>query len=193
MVRLDALFACRGQLDQRWELPAPLSKSVEQVIIGWSVSPTPVDAGLPEPVANVLSNALVRHFLVTYPTNKGRRISFVHAREREGVRSAFDDAYFDWSQKQQCLFLSPTQAPPPELSENDLIRVLQSKTLYELTDLGVNGLVLPGVDGDVAGIYTFTQDLQHQLLGDIGAACDEAGSRLQFVSEVEFIEALATR
>ena len=191
MVRLDTLFACRGQFDQRWELPIPQSKSVEQAIIGWSVSPTPVDAGLPEPVVKVLSNALVRNLLVTYPTKKGHRVSFVHARENEGVRSAFDDAYFDWSQKHQCLFLSPTEAPPPQLSENDLIRVRRGEALDEVTNVGVNGLVLPGVDGDVAGLYTFSQHLQTQILDDLSDACNKAGTHLQFVSEVELIEALA--
>lgn len=191
MVRLDAVFACRGQFGQRWELPVPVSQSVEQAIIGWSVSPTPVDAGLPEPLVNVLSNALLRHFCVTYPTNKGRRISFANARKTEALRPAFDDPYFDWSQKQQCLFLSPTEAPPPQLSEKDLNRVRQNKALYEVSDLGVNGVVLPGVDGDVAGIYTFSPPLQHQVLDDLSDACDEAGTHLQFVSEVELIEALA--
>lgn len=191
MVRLDVLLACRDQFDQRWELPIPLAKSVQQALIGWSVSPAPVDAGLPEPVAHVLSNAVLKHFLVTFPTRQGRQISFVHSRDSGSIRSAFEDDYFDWTQKHQCLFLSPIEAPPPQISQSDLMLVRRGESMDEISRVGVKGLVLPGVDGDVAGIYTFSPDLQARLLGDIGDACNEAGSHLQFVSEIELIDALA--
>jgi hypothetical protein len=64
-MKRQAVFVCREPQGDHWQL-GPLDGSVDgPLLIGWRVDPTPVDAGLPPQVAQILARSLVHHFLVT--------------------------------------------------------------------------------------------------------------------------------
>jgi len=63
----------------------------------------------------------------------------------------------------------------------------------KLAGAGVTGLLVPGVDGDVAGLYTFSDDLWTASIDALGTACQGAGVECRNVTETEFAELLAHR
>lgn len=192
MTHIKAILVCFDHSDGRWELPVAVSAGLRRCLIGWQTSPPPVDAGIPEDVARLLASTLVSHALVTFPTRTGRRgFSFVHASRADDAQRAFNAEYFNWSQRGQVIFLSLAEAPPPALSEEHLRLATDGESLHKLAGAGVTGVVLPGVDGDVAGIYTFTYNLRGELLAGLRAACERAGVQFRDVTEAELAEALA--
>jgi len=58
--------------------------------------------------------------------------------------------------------------------------------LGELEQLGAIGLLLPGVDGDVAGLYTFAARDMQTLEAALATAVRKAGGELISVEEADF-------
>jgi hypothetical protein len=193
MAQIMTILVCLDYHDVRWELPIEVAAGLCRCLVAWQVNPPPVDGGVPEGVAKVMASTLVSQALVTFPTRtRNLGISFVHASHAGDMQQAFDAEYFIWSQRGQVIFLSPAQAPPPTLSEKHFHLATNGDSLHKLADTGVTGVVLPGVDGDVAGIYTFTSQLLKELLTGLRAACDRIGAQFQEVTEAELSEALAS-
>jgi hypothetical protein len=184
------IFVCLDRIDRRWELPLAPSP-VESCLLGWRVVPISTHAGVPEVVAGILANTLVKHALVTFPTRAKGRVRLVHASHADDVRRAFDTEYFDWTQRGQVMFLSPPDSSPPEISESHLAMTQDGARLHTLAAIGVTGVVLPGVDGDVAGIYTFAGGLQDALLSSLRMACAGVGATCRVVTDAELAEELA--
>lgn len=191
MVHVNSLLVCVDYREPIWELPIAVAPGVTRGLIGWQTSPSPVDAGLPPAVASLLASALTEHALLSFPEIEGRRTVFVNARGAEVARRAFDSEYFDWSRRAQVIFLSPREAPPPSLSDVHLRLSQDAQSMHELSGAGVTGLLLPGVDGDVAGLYTFNDDLWNESIAALRMACQGAGVEWRSVTETEFAELLA--
>ncbi|MGA9918233.1 hypothetical protein [Paraburkholderia sp.] len=159
--------------------------------MGWTTRTSLVESGMPGAVASVFANALVKCALVTFPTHTlQRRNSFFHTRRPDDVQGAFNAEFFNWSLRGQVIFLSPVEAKPPALSSKHLDLANNAKQLSKLADVGVTGVVLPGVDGDVAGIYTFSDDFLQDLLSQLKSECERAGAQWREVTEVQFFETL---
>jgi hypothetical protein len=184
------IFVCLDGIDRRWELPL-VPSPVQSCLVGWRIAPISTDAGVPDGVARILANTLVKHALVTFPTRTGGRVRFVHASHADDVRRAFDTEYFDWTQRGQVMFLSPPDSPPPKISESHLDIAQDGARLHTLAGMGVTGVVLPGVDGDVAGIYTFAGGLQDALLTSLRIVCADVGATCRVVTGAELAEELA--
>lgn len=194
MNNTKAILVCFNYVNSQWELPIGQTNGVQRCLVAWKINPLPTDSGIPDEVAKILASTLASQALITFPTHKSLRgISFVHTNNFEDVREAFGADYFVWSCRGQVIFLSPKESSPPVLFRKHLELATDSKSLFKLTDRGVTGIVLPGVDGDVAGIYTFNDKLRDALLAELKARCEQSDVPFHEVSELELIEALASR
>jgi hypothetical protein len=191
MAHVKAIYVCFDQCDDRWELPLAVSAGIFRCLVGWRVIPPAVDAGLSAGARKLLASALVSNSRVTFPCGSGRQFTFVDALRPEDAQRAFDAEYFDWTQRAQVIFLSPLETPPPVLSKAD-IRLAQRVDRQRLIGSRITGVVLPGVDGDVMGIYTFSHVLRDQLLAFLRTACAKAEVEFRVVTEAELVEALAS-
>lgn len=184
----QSLLVCLEAMDSRWELPAVPPKA-ESCVIGWRTRPMPRDAGVPEWAVAILAHALAKNAMVTFAVKAGDRTRFVHASTADEVRQAFDTEYFDWTQRGQVIFLSAPESPP-KLSESHLRAAESTAGLQTLSHSGVIGVLLPGVDGDVAGLYTFSSGLQKSLIASLKTACLDLGTEYRVVTADEFGEAV---
>ena len=115
----------------------------------------------------------------------------------QAVRLLFDDAGYPWWNQSQFVLLSPAGASPPDfdkiafnpatLSEGEW-----SEGFGNLQPLGVQAIVRPGVDGDVAGLLYASSEARDRFEAILSRSADEFGMSLQYVNEAEFVEALGS-
>jgi len=191
MSQVKTILVCLDQADPKWELPVDTGRGVQRCMIGWVTDPPPVDTGVPVDVARMLSGVLVNHAVVNYPRKVNKSASIVHAVTAEQAQPAFEDEYFDWTQRGQVILLSPPNTPSPAISERSLEVARDPARLHRLCDDGFSGVMLPGVDGDVAGVYTCAAGLRDSLLESLEAACRDIGARFRKVAEDQFADELA--
>jgi hypothetical protein len=198
MSQLDLFFLCRNYEELIWELPIRVAHGWRRGLLGWSLAARSIDAGVPGRVAHLLATVLVRHAVVIFPSGTGRRpllsrkwiagrdFSFIHATQADEAVRLFNAKNFEWSIGAQTVFLSPIGAPPPILAEAHLDLARDGDNLDRLALAGVVGLLLPGVDGQVAGLYTFGDDLWNNLIVDLSGLSAAMGMVWREVSEIEF-------
>ena len=162
-------------------------------MIGWRVEPTPVDGGAPENVARIIAAGLVRHVRVTFAEGIRRPLgsfswSILHTTDADQATQLFDSAYFSWATRSQLAFLSSPSAPPPEISKTHYRHALEREQFRSLAACGVTGILAPGVDGDVAGLYTFNDELWFALTSSLKDTCESFGVAWDDVQESAFAE-----
>ena len=184
------VFVCLDQRDSRWELPVATIAGVYRCMVAWRAVPPPLDAGVPVDVRQLLARALVSQALVTFPEGRGRKFTFIHTDQADQAQRAFDAEYFDWTQRGQAIFLSPLKSSPPALLKTHIDIAFQPEGFSELLGVGVTGLVLPGVDGDVAGIYTFGAGFRKDLIDAVRRECERAHVGFRNVPEKDLIHEL---
>jgi hypothetical protein len=84
-------------------------------------------------------------------------------------------------------------SPPgssPELTEGHLQVGAAPPVLDDLQRLGATGLLLPGVDGDVAGLYTFADRDMQALEEALASAARKLGGDFLSVDETAFAQSL---
>ena len=77
------------------------------------------------------------------------------------------------------VLLSEPDAPPPEIDEESLLALFGEEWTKRATSLapaGIEGIVRPGVDGDVAGLLTLTGAFEQVVL----AALERETRRAEF-------------
>ena len=173
-----------------------------------------VDAGVPDAVASFLSRVLARCSMVTFfceaghkreygdeavtkiakPTglfgsvvNKGYPLT--SSQNPAIVQTLFDADGFSWTLKSQRAFLSPPSILP-ELQFKDVDTAFNrpqdlncEKMLHEAHVLGI---LLPGVDGDFAGIAAFSTEFWANFMGAIEAESKAQNIPYSIVDEVNF-------
>jgi hypothetical protein len=191
MSSLKAILVCLDQADPKWELPVGAGRGVERCMIGWVTDPLPVDAGVPAEVVRILAGMLVKHAVVNYPRKINKGVTIAHAVTVEQAQPAFEDDYFEWTRCGQVILLSPPNVQPPAISERSLKVARDPARLHRLCDDGFSGVMLPGVDGDIAGIYTCAAGLRDALLDSLQAACRDIPTQFRRVMEDQFADELA--
>jgi hypothetical protein len=185
--RLVQLRFCPGFSGTGWQLPLP--PAAERALIGWKLASPPVDAGVPPPVARVLATALCQLGTVTFPARL-RRPRWRSTRDpTEVAAGVFEGDLFSWDLQGQVVALSPP-GTSPRLNDDHLDVGIDPLLFGELETLGATGLLLPGVDGDVAGLYTFSPRAMRALEDALASAARDAGSELITVEEAAFIRLL---
>jgi len=166
---LRALLLCPRFSGEQWQLPVDDAFG-DRALIGWRTERRRVDAGVPSSVARLLAEALCRRATVTFAKGHhapagvslvprqwrmGRHFEWRSTRDpHEAAAGIFGDPLFPWDRPGQLAFLSPP-GHIPSLDERQLALTHDPSMASTLRGLFVCGLLLPGVDGDVAGLYAF--------------------------------------
>ncbi|HSS38068.1 MAG TPA: hypothetical protein VLT58_04805 [Polyangia bacterium] len=177
----------------------------ERRLIGWKVDPPPVDGGVPVAVGNLLAAALCRQATLSFPAavkamgrhgpfdgswRVGRDFVWTSTRDpRRAAAGVFEGEPFSWTLQGQVVVLSPPESSP-ELAESHLHVGTAPGMIEDLQRLGATGLLLPGVDGDVAGLYAFAARDMKALEEELASATREAGGEFVWVDEAAFSQSL---
>jgi hypothetical protein len=122
-----------------------------------------------------------------------RAVYLISTRRPEIAQSAFDASLFSWETQGQVLFLSSPLRPSPQLEWIDMLSITGREspiTCDVLRGIGVDALVFPGVDGDVAGVVSATSAAEARILTDLRAEAEAAGFAWRMVPEDDFIQVL---
>ena len=113
------------------------------------------------------------------------------------VAGLFDDAGYPWWNQSQFVLVSSADAAPPDFDRIgfDPVTLLGSgwlECLHALAPLGVQAILRPGVDGDVAGLLCASSEVRDRFEAIISRCAQEGDVALRVVSAEEFSEGLAS-
>jgi hypothetical protein len=188
--RLSRLLLWPGFTGTEWQLPVDVPAG-DRILVGWNVTPSPVDGEVPRPVAELLVTVLSRRATLTFaspirsPTGArilprtwrlNRHFRWQPAMsEADAVAGIFYSGAFAWDLQGQVVILSVPGAVLP-LAENHLNLLREPYLFGDLARTGALGTLLPGVDGDVAGLYVFESSLAITVRQDLAAAAEARGA-----------------
>jgi len=191
------VFFCPGFSGIQWQLPidAPFG---DRLLIGWRTQAPAVEGGVPRSVAQLLAGALCRQGTVTFAKGLrppvgaglvprrwrlGRNFVWYSTRNvEEAAAGIFDDDMFSWSRQGQIVVVSADDEVPA-LEERHLALSSDSRLAGMLRDNGGRALLLPGVDGDVAGLYTPDPTYGSAIRAEITDAARRLGVDTQMSDE----------
>jgi hypothetical protein len=116
--------------------------------------------------------------LVAKVKGKPSAITLMSTRRPETALRLFDDAGFPWWMQGQVVVLSTTDAPPPNIDEDTLLALFGddwANHAPSLGPLGIEGIVRPGVDGDVAGLLSLTDAFDDAVIDALESETRRAG------------------
>jgi hypothetical protein len=113
------------------------------------------------------------------------------------VAGLFDDAGYPWWNQSQFVLVSPADAAPPDFDQIgfDPATLLESGWLQRLpmlATLGVQAILRPGVDGDVAGLLCTSTEVRDRFEAILSRCAREGDVALQVVSADRFGDGLAS-
>ncbi|MGJ4939410.1 hypothetical protein ACQR1W_02470 [Bradyrhizobium sp. HKCCYLS1011] len=114
--------------------------------------------------------------------------------ETATARRLFDDAGYPWYAQAQVVLLSSTDAPPPAYEAI----ASQPAALFSwlggvagLARAGVQAMLRPGVDGDVAGLFCASRDVREVFETALSGQALALGMPVQHVNEAALMAGLA--
>lgn len=174
-----------------------------------------IDAGVPAPVAAIIADALCRAALVTFLGRVARNVRLtaewqsvdtawvrrvvsgrllgragefplVCTRSPTIAAQLFDQDPFPWHLLGQAALLSELDRPPPDVDAT-LLRAIFAGRIEprDFAASGVDGLLLPAVDGDFAGLFAFTDVRWTAALQGLETAARAAGAGWRRLGEPE--------
>jgi hypothetical protein len=170
-----------------WGLRPPLDFGVFS-LIGWRVRPEPVDGGAPPLVAALLCRAICDFATVSFLSGDRSAPPFSLASTTDPAIASrlFDEANYPWTQHGQIALLSPHNAGPPVLARRQIRELHEQRNPGVAKRAGFTGVLLPGVDGDVAGLWVFDPVAKRRLMDALRNQCVAAGCRLEVLPEEMF-------
>ncbi len=190
------------------------------LLIGWVMSETPIDAGVPSSAEEILARALCR----------GHRLVFLHpsasaqpgsssgwqsveggwaydlrpgtgdrlrgapslpliSTEKAGIaRLMFHAEPFSWEMRSQMSLLFPPGSTLPRLDYPFIFQLWKKAAFHRetLLNLGVQGIIFPGVDGDFAECIFLQEASREDFERRLEEECRKAGILWKSVPEDEF-------
>lgn len=116
-------------------------------------------------------------------------ITLMSTRRLETAMRLFDDAGFPWWLQGQVVLLSEPDSPPPDINEEALIALFEdgwTNHAASLARVAIEGIVRPGVDGDVAGLLSLTDSFEQVVLAALELETRNAGFEWVELSEEAF-------
>ncbi len=184
----------------------PTRHALSAIYLGWRVEAGHVDGGPSEPIARVLAAALCQQchatFLCTladqaspqwqrqlgyFAQEQTRllkpKLPLIWTQEPALVMQAFDT---DWTTQGQFILLS-SSAAPVDFAAHDLQGKPAAILEFIQHTADFCGAMLPGVDGDVAGVYFRDDHLRDMFLTQaLASAARDAGMDIQQHSAATF-------
>jgi hypothetical protein len=160
-----------------WQVAASRAPASATFLLTWTVTPEPVDAGIPSPVRDVLAEALCavgpcwfagdadgRAPVTTLRLRRGvssRTAPIFRVDRAEDLRPAFESGAHDWSMAAQWIVVAADGERDRVI---DVLRtLLEDWNLPDDWPPDVSAIIQAGVDGDAAGIHCRTQEIADQL------------------------------
>ena len=116
-------------------------------------------------------------------------VALMSTRRPDTAMRLFDDASFPWWMQGQVVLLSGLDAPPPDLDEDALLALFGedwTKRAAPLAAAGIEGIVRPGVDGDVAGLLSLRDEFEQTVLNALERETRLAGFDWALLPEEAF-------
>lgn len=217
----ESLLVTEGPVEPIWELDWQSLGAEYMALLGWTMREPSRDAGLSPCIASLLARACCRVATVSFlssavPADAGsrwravtagavcrlsssgfwhrREFPFLATRDEQVAVRVFEDSHFQWTLCAQVILLSRPSESLPALEWARIHGLFErpvSTTWSGLRNMGVTALMLPGVDGDVAGLYC-TESFGPELLDGFQAACASSGVSFERVGEGELRERLVS-
>jgi hypothetical protein len=122
------------------------------------------------------------------------RIHLVSTAEPNVACRLFYAEGFSWQMQGQVGLLLPSGSPAPQLDRKGLRLLIASERGDTPMRLGLNdalGLIRPGVDGAVAGIWSFNRAFARALMTKLESEAIRMGFEFRIVTEASFTDLLA--
>jgi hypothetical protein len=116
-------------------------------------------------------------------------VALMSTRRPETAMRLFDDASFPWWMQGQVVLLSGLDASPPEIDEEALLALFDqdwTKRAAPLAAAGIQGIMRPGVDGDVAGLLSLRDEFEQVVLDTLERETRLAGFDFLLLPEEAF-------
>jgi len=122
---------------------------------------------------------------------KGRpkEVVLMSTRQPATAASLFDDAGYPWWLQGQVAVLSAPDAAPPDVDLETLGALIDgdwTRLADSVAARGIDGIVRPGVDGDVAGLLSFSERVEQDFLASLEGESRLAGFEWAVVAEDAF-------
>lgn len=198
--KLDRLVLWPQFTGPEWQLPTNVHVA-ECMLVGWRCLPESTDGGPPPAVAMLLATALRKHASLTFASalrppvggtflsgdwRLGRNFVWVtSSTDREAAQGIFDADFFSWTQQGQVVVLG---SPGVVLALDERYLELQSDPMLfgELKSAGAHGVLLPGVDGSVAGLYFFNTAISSAVRRELESTAQAMGGRCLVTTGEDF-------
>lgn len=119
-----------------------------------------------------------------------RLLTLCSTRDAATAARLFDDGGFPWWLQGQVVVLSRQDGPPPDLTATLWHALLEDEwldALMDVDDRNVFGIVRPGVDGAVAGIFTSVPDVERAVIDALRHEAEAAGVEWAEVAEDDVV------
>ncbi len=116
--------------------------------------------------------------------------------EASTVRHLFDDGSYPRHAQAQVVLLSPADAPPPvyeAIASHPAALFSWLGGAEGLSRAGVQAMLRPGVDGDVAGLFCASREVREIFEMALSGPAQARGMPLQYVSEARLMSELGAR
>lgn len=173
-----------------WQLPTGAKLAAQRELVGWSVDQEEVEATVPQVVARLLTMGLCRHAVLTFASairapfgatlvprrwKLGQHFRWISTSDpEEAADGIFYADLFSWNQQGQVVVLSQHDSKPA-LEEHHLELANNEAAFGELARAGHIGVMLPGVDGQVVGLYVFEQEYARRIGAELKRCALEFG------------------
>jgi hypothetical protein len=120
-------------------------------------------------------------------------VVLISTRQPTTAMGLFDDARYPWWLQGQLVMLSPPDAAPPDIDLETLGALLEQDWTRRADSLAarrIDGILRPGVDGDVAGLLSFANAVKQDFLASLERESRLAGFEWAVEAEDAFAERL---
>jgi hypothetical protein len=157
----------------------------------WTGDVPPVDGGVAPEVARVLARTWTSIARVTFLSSAARGSKLLSTTDPGAAAQLFEDAAFPWWLQGQLVLLSDREADSLTIDERSVLALIDddwARRAALLAVHGVEGVVRPGVDGDLAGVLALNDRLDSRMLASLEREAQQAGMSLSVVPETALLE-----
>lgn len=107
----------------------------------------------------------------------------------------FEDPGYPWRLQGQVAVLSPRDSQVPDIDRNAVLSLISEQWIEHCAQLrgrGIEGVIRPGVDGDILGVYSLNDEFTRNLLEALEHAVRQAKFDWFCLPEEDFTNMLAT-
>jgi len=190
-VTAASIVACRDARAAHWQLGPLPPPSGRFTLLTWTADDE-VDGGVPARVAHALARSWTGIARLTCLSSRSTT-KVIATSDASVAVQLFDDPEFPWWLQGQAVLLSREDGEAPDIDQRTIVMLLHddwAERAATLATRGIEAVVRPGVDGDVAGILSLSDSFDEQLLVSLEREARQDGITFSMVSEAALLEPL---